>query len=250
MPFLAAPWPNQETMMPRFVSRIAVVVAIVLVAATSVRADPVRVVTGLLYRDTGGPAYFLLQTSDGRTFEAEAVGVDWPADCFYQCAAGVTMPLSSVVTDIPDYREFMFFEADGVPAFPDIDFVFSAPSVTLGSDTGSEEDPFLVFRRPFTFSGRLAGYATADLSGQPLFDVALAGSGEARLQLAVDGGLYSFSSLEYSFQSTDPVPEPGTLLLVGGGAAFLMRNRRARARAIPTSTIVPGSGTADASAKP
>jgi hypothetical protein len=228
MPVLAPAAANKETAMPTLMLRVVGVVAMMLVTAVSVTADPVRVASGLLSMDTGGPAYFVLRTSDGRSFEAEPIHVDWPAECFYRCSTGDVIPLSSTVTN---YDGPVVFRADGMPAYPDIAFAFLAPSVTLGSDAGSVEGPHLVFRRPFTFTGQLAGYADAELAGAPLFDMTLAGTGVARLTMGIEDGRYSFSSLEYAFQSIDPVPEPGTLLLVGAGAALLLRNRRAKAQA-------------------
>ena len=115
-----------------------------------------------------------------------------------------------------------------------MNFAISGPSVTVGSDAGTMNGPFEEFLRPFTFTGQLRGYASADRGGTPVFDLTLAGSGMARLSMAVEDGGYSFSSLHYNFDPA-PVPEPATLLLVGAGAALVGRKawRRRSTQELP-----------------
>ena len=190
--------------------------------ATGAAADPIRVTGGSLSFDTGDPPAFSLMTSGGHLFEAEGFRIDWPATCFFQCSPGVAIPISLVATE-PDGPTF--FRADGADLFPVMHLVISAPSVTLGSDSGTPNGPFSDFRRPFTFAGQLSGYASADRIGTPVFDLALTGSGTARLSMALENGRYSFSSLDYTFEAA-PVPEPATLLLVSAGAALMWRRRQ------------------------
>jgi hypothetical protein len=86
-----------------------------------------------------------------------------------------------------------------------------------------------IFSTPFTATGRVQGFAPGDLS-QLLFDVTIIGTGTAsvlpnpvsseNLYLNRSGVLFQFAA-----QELDPVPEPGTLLLVGGGLAVLIRKR-------------------------
>jgi hypothetical protein len=203
--------------------RLVIACAIAIqVSAAAAAADPIRVIAGSLSFDTGGPPAFSLLTSSGQLFVAEGFRRDWPATCFFQCAPGVEIPISLGVTEVTDGSAV--FLADGVELFPVIDFVISAPSVTLGSDTGTPNDVFEEFRRPFTFAGQLTGYASPDRTGTPIFDLSLTGSGTATLSMVLDNGRYSFSSLDYDFEAA-PVPEPGTLLLVGAGAALIWRRR-------------------------
>jgi hypothetical protein len=204
--------------------RLAIGFAVaVQVSATGAAADPIRVMGGSLSFDTGDPPSFNVLTSSGQLFEAEGFRVNWPATCFYQCSPGVEIPISVA----PTQSDSIFFRADGVDLFPVIRFVISAPSVTLGSDTGTPNGPFEEFERPFTLAGQLTGYASPDLRGTPVFDVTLTGSGTAKLSMALEGGRYSFSSLDYNFRADpDPVPEPATLLLMGTGAALIWRRRQ------------------------
>ena len=205
--------------------RLAISLAIALqVSATGAAADPVRIVSGSLSFDTGDPPAFSLLTSSGHLFEAEGFRTGWPATCFYQCAPGVAIPISlDNVTQTDDGS--MSFRADGVDLFPVMQLLVSAPSVTLGSDPGTSNGPFVDFERPFTFGGRLTAYASPDLIGTPVFDMTLIGNGTAELTMIRENGRYSFSSLDYTFRA-DPVPEPATLMLFGTGAALLWRRRK------------------------
>jgi hypothetical protein len=90
---------------------------------------------------------------------------------------------------------------------------------------------------PFSFVGFVNAYASQmqDFGEAPLFSTTLTGSGWARAQFLFRDGLASPVELpgadyhlEYVF--TDPIPEPATLLLVGGGVAVVARLRKRRAR--------------------
>jgi hypothetical protein len=203
---------------------VAATVIAVLGFAAGAGADPVRVTAGRVSFDTGGPAAFTLLGSNGQVFEAEGFRNNWPATCFFECAPGVSMPISIFPEAISDGS--MFFRADGVDMFPVMDLVISGPSVILGSEGDIGDGPFAVWR-PFTLSGWLAGYASPDHSGPPIFSVMLTGRGTARLGLTRENGRYTFSSLDYDFEAA-PVPEPATLLLVGSGAALMWRRRQRR----------------------
>lgn len=198
-----------------------VVIVMVHVSAAPAGADPIRVVAGSLSIDTGDPPSFSLVTADGRTYVGEVFATNWDPSCFFQCRAGSSIPLSMAPAGIAG--EGILVRDDGVRGFPAIRLVLSAPAVTLGPDTGMPR--VKVFQAPFTFGGQLAAFPTAELSGDPLFDVALTGRGVASLSMFVENGLYSFSSLDYIFQATDPVPEPATMLLVSAGGALLWRRR-------------------------
>jgi hypothetical protein len=160
-------------------------------------------------------------TSAGEVFEAEGFRRAWPAVCFYQCSPGVAIPISLGITETDDSA---FFQANGIDLFPVMRLAISAPSVTM-PEPGTPNAELEKFLRPFTFTGQLTGYASPDRIGTPAFDLTLVGSGTATLRMAPENGRYSFSSLDYQFDAA-PVPEPGTLLLVGPGAALLWRRRR------------------------
>ena len=224
----------QGAAMPKSLKLAMLTTIVVLVVATHASADPIRVVSGSLSFDTGDPPSFRLVTSTGQLFEAEGFRLDWPATCFFECSPGQAIPLSS--TSTTQFDGSMVFSADGVEAFPVMHLAISAPSVTVGSDAGTPNGPFLVYQRPFTFGGQLTGYASEDRSGAPLFDLRLVGNGTATLSMGEENGLFSFSSLDYEFEAA-PVPEPGTLLLVSAGAALIWRRRASLKRGISGSTL-------------
>ena len=60
----------------------------------------------------------------------------------------------------------------------------------------------------------------------------LHGGGLATLTLTANPSLpvWEFSHLRYDFQTTAPVPEPATLVLVGGGLVGVLRVRKRRPR--------------------
>jgi PEP-CTERM motif len=207
---------------PRLVVAFAIAVQ---VSAAGAAADPVRVTSGSLSFDTGDPPAFSLMTSSGQLFVAEGFRTNWPATCFFDCSPGAAIPISIAPTETTDGS--MFFQADGVDLFAVMNLVIDAPPVTLGSDIGTPNGPFEeIFRRPFTFAGQLTGYPSPDRVGTPVFDLTLTGRGTARLSMTRENGRYSFSSLDYNFE-TDPVPEPATLFLVGAGATLMWRRRSA-----------------------
>ena len=211
-----------EMVMPTLPRMVVVVLIAVHVSAIRAGADPIRVVAGSLSIDTGGPPSFTFFTADGRTYAGDEFFHNWNPSCF-TCAPGSSIDLAIA----PSADGSGFLSRDGVHGFPVIRLNFSAPSVTLPPDTGMPH--VTAFQVPFTFAGQLTGFPTSDLSGQPLFDVALTGGGTASLNMFVEESAYLFSHLDYDFNAADPVPEPGTILLVSAGGALLWRRRRRRA---------------------
>jgi hypothetical protein len=207
------------------VLRFLVVVLALHLSAVHAAADPIRVVEGNLSFDTGGPPSFTFVAADGRTYVGEGFTTNWDASCFYRCPAGTSVPVS-ISPAGADGSDFL--SRDGVEVFPVIRLNFTAPDVTLPPDTGATMFP--IFTAPFDFSGQLTGFLTRDLSGTPLFDVALTGRGTASLGMYVEEGRYSFTDLIYDFESAAPVPEPGTLLLATTAGAVLWTRRRRRVR--------------------
>jgi hypothetical protein len=154
------------------------------------------------------------------------MGLVRPAMCF-PCNAGETVDLSSLLTGGLELDGPMIIDGSSVSNPADATFDFKAPSIVM---PGNPVD-FSV-TRAFTFSGTLFGL---DETGQhTVFTRALSGRGTLTasfraIPVIEDVRAFDFTSVRYEFESTDPVPEPFTMLLVGtglGGIALRVRQLR------------------------
>jgi hypothetical protein len=104
--------------------------------------------------------------------------------------------------------------------------------ISSGTIAGHELGSTLV-EVPFTFTGVMNGFLEHPLirpsDALPIFTVDLNGGGRASARffgLVDDNGVRAYSvfpdSIRYEFTTSEPVPEPGTLLLVGGALGVLI----------------------------
>ena len=84
----------------------------------------------------------------------------------------------------------------------------------------------------FTFTGSLAGFADPGAAGAPLFSTDLSGGGLVAVAFSnfPPASGTRVAQLDYQFQGVSATPEPGSLLLLGTGAAWIAARWRARQR--------------------
>lgn len=83
---------------------------------------------------------------------------------------------------------------------------------------------------PFAFTGTLAGFADPGLTGPPLFSTDLTGGGMTAVAFSnypPQSGVRVLQ-LDYHFDNVAATPEPGSLLLLGSGAAWVAARLRKR----------------------
>jgi hypothetical protein len=127
--------------------------------------------------------------------------------------------LSSVVVDDVAYNAFL------VGTITLTSEAFVVPPLASGASQ--------VFSVPFTASGRIQGYAQPSDLSTLLFDIDLRGIGTATATGTgvSDGSFLLTQGTQYVFEDpAAPVPEPGTMLLIGSGLAGFAAVRRRRAK--------------------
>jgi hypothetical protein len=205
----------------------------ILTLASQAAADPVFVTSGFI-QTYGNGSSFVFSTEDGRSFTGDTEGLG-TLPLFISGRSGDVVNLSSAINteltgfsiydparhDLAARASFTFRASDAV--LPGADAVQAAPN-GLG-----------LLAAPFTFTGSLwvySTYAALSAGGPPEWQYNLFGSGVADAMLMTsmtpDGQpILSYSGV-YTFAAdpSAPVPEPGTLLLFGSGAAALAARRR------------------------
>jgi hypothetical protein len=220
--------------MPRtFLGAVSVVLLLALAAPQPAGADPVLITGGYLAMGSWRGDIDLVGQQGFRFAKpmSSIGGLYGPGQCM-GCRPGDILSLSSHWSG-KDLGGVVSFRGDAYPIGGFqwrnsllIEFSGSVPVPAVAGD-------FVTLVAPFTFSGAFS--FSPDLSQERQARVTLLGLGTATVRLRAMAGdglsapYWEIHSTRYEFA---PIPEPATLLLVGGGAvaAALARRRVRRPR--------------------
>ena len=219
-------------------------IALAIVLSSSVAsADPLRIISGFFGSGGDDTGFW----AEGANFYFQTAALPQgtgPVVACSPCTPGSQISLSSVVT-IGDWGAGSA-RLDG-ETFQNVYYAgtlaFGAGSVTVPDvppqAAGLEETVIVPAFSTFTFTGTLTGFADPSRTGVPLFSADLVGGGSRPFSTFagfgnVGSGVF-LDYVDYTFNDVAPVPEPGTLLLVGCGAAWIARRSRKRGAAPPAS---------------
>jgi len=234
---------------------LAVTAMLALLTPSWAAADPITITGGtyelsayIASRDSYRNVSFSL-SGDGGFFLAGLAG-DVPTGVFercahvHPCAAGTTISGS---TNSGFAGAFGPATLDGVA----YDLVRSEGGGHFAAaDTVIPENPGDAFdlQSPFTFTGRMLAFALTPQGQRPIGDFQLAGQGTETIHFVRFGNDFGngagFGAVSRVFTFSDPAasatPEPASLLLLGTGAALIVR-RKSRRQGPPTTSGSPSS---------
>jgi len=194
-------------------------VVVLLLCGGRATAEPITVTGSLVLTDE--PGAFLLEGNgfslQGEWFPSTVNGTHWFDTCRNStCNPGAPVDFGTTtygmsVTDSQILRGTIAGTSYD-ELFVDAQFTFAGPQVI------APDDEFGSAAGPFTMNGRLIAYLDISRTN-PLLSADLIGFGTAHVAFVPNestGGLAPID-LEYRFASTQPVPEPSTMLLVATG---------------------------------
>jgi hypothetical protein len=200
--------------------------------SAAVQADPILIeITGGFITVTPEPFVQLEGEFDmrGRDFDLRGSGAAVSGASCEPCPAG-----SLVSTTAAVFPHFGTFTYQGVRYEFDLftggggELSMSSPGLFTLPENATD---LVTFRSPFVLDPS-SFIMSLELPELPAVRLGLTGAGEATLALRPEpsgsGGStnYFLESLRFDFTTPEPIPEPATILLVGGGIAALWLRRR------------------------
>jgi hypothetical protein len=213
-----------------------------LASPTVAHADPIVISSGFILANPTPAVKQLVMDVHGSEFSFLTNG--GPIGGFLP-NIGDCLPCASPVVDLgATLNSAGFGEGSGTGliegvTYPDVFVRFSSGTITTSAVTLTELGESLV-DVPFSFTAVMNGFLESPLTrpsdAPPVFTVELTGSGRASASFIglIDdehGQTFSIGSfMRYEFVQPQPVPEPGTLFLVGGAIGALAARRSLRNR--------------------
>jgi hypothetical protein len=202
-----------------------------IVFAKTAVADTIRITGGSAeVTGTGASVSTPIHLEGERGFILDSLAHGFPSElvCFDQCVPGATVPLNvgwggfdlpAVVT--LDGTTYQDVGSASVQADATLTFRAFATLPPFSGDTSTVVVPFQL-------SGTFSFPVPGDVSTVALVGAGTVTSTFRRITGVGDSDFYVQEQSIYRIDSPSPVPEPGTMLLVGGGLLWGFRSRMRR----------------------